>query len=282
MARQFGSEERYEPERTGMDPGPVESGAERLPTEPVETERVERRKETGRGEVIYVHSRGGVVPSSIGLQLAGPRVSWGALFAGTVLALVAQLLLSLLGMAVGLGVVAPGTAQGQAAGIGIGAGVWWTVSALISLFLGGWAAGRLSGMTYPSAGVLHGVVTWGIVTLLSVFLLTTAVGGLVGGGAGLIGRGMNFVGQGGAERVAPGSTSGLRAQVEQGARNLQRQAQGITGGDVAQAGQRAADTGWKVSLGAFFALLLGAIAAGIGGKVGAPDVNEPPHQPIRR
>jgi hypothetical protein len=72
-----------------------------------------------------------VYPSTIS------RISWGAIFAGTLVAFVAQILFTLLGLATGLTVVEPMTGQAPWEGIGIGAGIWWVVTALISLFLDG-------------------------------------------------------------------------------------------------------------------------------------------------
>jgi hypothetical protein len=53
---------------------------------------------------------------------------------------------------------------------------------LVSLFLGGYIAGRLGG-TFN--GWLHGLATWATVTTLTILLLTTAAGGLIGTASGL-------------------------------------------------------------------------------------------------
>ncbi len=42
----------------------------------------------------------------------------------------------------------------------------------------GWPASNSAGI-----GVLHGLITWGIASLLTVYLLSSAVGGIIGGGA---------------------------------------------------------------------------------------------------
>ncbi|RYY08132.1 MAG: hypothetical protein EOO36_24060, partial [Cytophagaceae bacterium] len=60
-----------------------------------------------------------------GLLPARKRISWGAIFAGTVLAIVLQLALSLLGLGIGLGTIDPLTEQNPMAGIGTGAAIWW-------------------------------------------------------------------------------------------------------------------------------------------------------------
>ena len=59
------------------------------------------------------------------------RLKWGAVFAGLVVALALQVVLTLLGTAIGLSAVGPGT---SARGIGIGAGIWMIVTALIAVW----------------------------------------------------------------------------------------------------------------------------------------------------
>lgn len=130
------------------------------------------------------------------------RTSWGAIFAGMVVALVVELALSVLGLGIGLGVVNPATEQAPFAGVGIGAGIWFVITTIIALFCGGWVAGRMSGFPRTLTGTLHGLVVWGLVTLLSFYLMTTAVGMLISGVAGVIGRGLSLVASG-IQAVAP-------------------------------------------------------------------------------
>src|SRR5690606_3927196 len=106
--------------------------------------------------------------------------SWGALFAGATLAIATQMLLTLLGVAIGL--VALGATEGASAEpFGIGAAIWWLLTGLISLFIGGLAAGRLSRAGYPIDGLLHGLLVWSVTTVFSAWLLTTAAANLIGG-----------------------------------------------------------------------------------------------------
>ncbi|MDQ2804334.1 MAG: hypothetical protein M3Y41_17250 [Pseudomonadota bacterium] len=131
------------------------------------------------------------------------RVSWQALLAGIFLAVAVQLLLSTLGLGVGLGLVSPNTGSTpDASSFGIGAGVWWFVSNLIALAIGGFAAARLAGVTTRLDGVLHGLVTWSVVTLFTLWLLTTAIGGLLGGAFSGIASVLSSAGAG-MKSVAP-------------------------------------------------------------------------------
>ena len=141
------------------------------------------------------------------------RISWGAVFAGALLALVIQLSLSLLGLGIGLGTIDPLQEQNPMSGIGIGAAIWWLVTMLVSLYLGATTASRLAGIPRPTDGVLHGLLTWGVVTLLTFYLLTTAVGRIIGGVTGVAGRALSGVGSGLAA-VAPAAGNAIQGELK--------------------------------------------------------------------
>ncbi len=135
----------------------------------------------------------------------GQRVSWPAVLAGVTVALVSQLLLGVLGIAIGASTIDPLREADPAAGLGTGAGIWFALTGLISLFAGGWTAGRLAGIPRITDSTMHGVLTWGLTTLLTFYLLTTSVGALIGGTARALGQGASLIGQGvaaGAPQVA--------------------------------------------------------------------------------
>jgi hypothetical protein len=135
------------------------------------------------------------------------RMSWGAVLAGTAVALVAQVLFTLLGLAIGLTITEPLSDQTSWEGIGIGAGVWWLVTSLTSLFLGGWAAARLAGMPLRQDAILHGVVTWALVTLISLYLVIAGTGAVIGGTLNVVQQGIQLTGS-----VAPQITDTLSGQ----------------------------------------------------------------------
>ena len=112
----------------------------------------------------------------------GRRVSWGAVFAGVIIVLAVQLLLSMLGLGIGLSTVNP-TEGGtpNASSLGIGAAAWWGISYLIALLAGGYVAARLAPSRLSFDGALHGLLTWAFALLVTFYLLTTAVGGVIGG-----------------------------------------------------------------------------------------------------
>jgi hypothetical protein len=109
-------------------------------------------------------------------------IAWGAIVAGALVALALHLVLAILALGLGLGAVDVVSDPDAESGMITGAmGVWWTVSALLSLFLGGWTAGRVAGGPFAPGGVFLGVLVWAIVTLVSFWLLTTTVSTLLGG-----------------------------------------------------------------------------------------------------
>ncbi|WP_435020572.1 hypothetical protein TA3x_001904 [Tundrisphaera sp. TA3] len=142
------------------------------------------------------------------------RISWAAVFAGVTVTLCAQLLLSLLGLAIGASTIHPLREQDPAAGLGVGAGIWFVATGLISLFAGGWTAGRLAGVPRGVDSTLHGVLTWGLATLLTFYLLTTAMGALIGGAARGLGTVASALGQGAAS-VSPEISGAVRREMQE-------------------------------------------------------------------
>ncbi|HEX8445366.1 MAG TPA: hypothetical protein VF649_02020 [Sphingomonas sp.] len=110
------------------------------------------------------------------------RLSWGSIFAGVVIAVAVQLVLGILGAGIGLTMVDPveGTTPG-AAGFGIGAGIYWLITTIIALGAGGYAAARVAGAHDRFDALVHGLVVWGVTLILTLYLLTSAVGGIIGG-----------------------------------------------------------------------------------------------------
>lgn len=127
---------------------------------------------------------------AVGTDDTYPRISWGAVLAGAVIALALQLLFAMLGTGIGASVVdplQPSDGSPSAGSFGIGAAVWWGISSLIALFAGGWIAGRLSGTPRSTEGGMHGLLTWAVAMLALVYLLSSATSSLMRGAAGVLG-----------------------------------------------------------------------------------------------
>lgn len=109
-------------------------------------------------------------------------IAWSAVVAGSLVALASGIVLSILALGLGLGAVDVVSGDEADAGmITAGVGVWWTVSALVSFFVGGWVAGRVAGGPFAPRGALLGILVWALVTLASLYVLSTGVSTVLGG-----------------------------------------------------------------------------------------------------
>jgi hypothetical protein len=201
------------------------------------------------------------------------RISWGAIFAGAIIALATQLVLTLIGTAVGLATLNPETGQNPSGTtLGIGAGVWLVISSLVSLFLGGYIAGRLGG-TFN--GWLHGFATWATVAMLTILLLTTAAGGLIGTASGLTSFAVNNSDKVSRTQLPPAVqqqidqfTAQAKGSADQAAAQAQQTTPEQKAADARQVGQRAVKGGAVGTGAAALGLISGALAAAFGGKTG--------------
>ena len=119
-------------------------------------------------------------------------ISWGAIIAGAVIAVATMLLLSLLGAAIGLMSVQPDLGSLQATGIS--AAVWYVVSKLVALFVGGYAAARLSANLDGQRAMLHGATVWALAAIGSALLAASAVGNAFGALGSAVGSTAGVVG----------------------------------------------------------------------------------------
>ena len=99
------------------------------------------------------------------------RVSWGAIFAGAVIALATYFLLTLLGAAIGLTV----TDDVRADTLGTGAAVWAVLATAAALFLGGWVTSQCVVGENKTEAAIHGVIMWGAVFAMILWLVASGV-----------------------------------------------------------------------------------------------------------
>lgn len=210
-----------------------------------------------RGSETYV--RGGAIAET------HRQLAWSAIFAGTVVALVVMLVLNLLGFAIGALIMNPSTGE-HLSGLGIGAGIWTLVSTLIALFFGGWVAGRVAGNPDRGSSTLHGVVTWGLFSLVAVSMMASAAGGLVGGALGVVGQTLSVAGSN-PQITRQIQGEAVRQRAEPGVIISEQQMNEI-GAKAGAIGNQAADVASGAAFWAFAALLLGGILAAMGGRVG--------------
>ena len=131
------------------------------------------------------------------------RIAWGAIVAGTLLALAIQFMLGLLGLGIGLVSINAGAdIASDATAFASVAGLWTVAVVLIGLFLGAYTAARLAGSPDRLDALLHGVITWASATLVVIVLLTSSSSALIGGAFGAVGNSIQGLTQA-AEAVAP-------------------------------------------------------------------------------
>lgn len=124
------------------------------------------------------------------------RVSWGSILAGTAVAIVVQIMFTLLAISFGMGMVDPRTEANPMSGVGMAMGIWTAVGALVALFIGGWVAGRMAGSAEKSETTLHGVVTWAVVTLVIIWTMTSVLGSVLNTATSALGTALRAAGQG--------------------------------------------------------------------------------------
>jgi hypothetical protein len=175
-------------------------------------------------------------------------VRWGPIFAGIVVAVVSQLLLS------SLGAVVAGFSAGEATAgsIGTGLGIWAVLSLLVSLFLGGWFMATSCGPMKSKTAMLNAIVMWATTLVISGWLLASGVTGTFG--------------------IAAANAGDVIAQVEQSSGvsiPSQEEVAQATPNISAQEADQYAATASKAGLSFLVGTLLALAAALVGATVGA-------------
>jgi hypothetical protein len=118
------------------------------------------------------------------------RISWPAVGVGVGIALLIQLMLSihghlhqwLMGVGVGIGPMDPTRFKMLVtAELGGIPGLCWRSLGLIALLIGSGVASRVAEAPYRHEGMLHGLLTWGVVMLCTLCVPATALGSFIGG-----------------------------------------------------------------------------------------------------
>lgn len=209
------------------------------------------------------------VTETVGIQQLRPRISWGAVMAGAILALVVQLLLQMLGAGIGLSTVdplRPGDTP-SATAFATTAGIWWAVGGLIAAYVGGWLAGKLAGVSRPGDGAWHGLMSWAVSTLVTVYVLSTAAGSLLSGASNVAGTAASATAT--AATGAAASNPGVASEAARAATAARNQ---LSAPGTEQKAREAADAtarnASRAMLGGFLALALGSLLASLGGRAG--------------
>jgi len=143
------------------------------------------------------------------------RISWSAVFAGVIISMVIYLLLAILGTAIGASTIDPLKEQNPLEGIGTGAAIWTGLSMLISIAVGAYATGRLA----QREGALHGLLMFGVNTLLCAWFVIAVVNNTVSGTMNVLGAGLQTVGSG-LTALAPPAKDMVKQKLQENNINL--------------------------------------------------------------
>ncbi len=199
----------------------------------------------------------------------GPRLHWSAIIAGAVVTLTVMTCLSFLGIGIGfLAAPTADSAKGLAMGMGIGGSLYMLIAGVVSFYVGGWFASRLSECGRPSDGAMFGLVTWGTATLVAALVFTAALSSLFGSIAGAAGTAASGAAQG-AGIAAQRNDRAIEDRLGTAGRELKNQTARVDRGDVVQTAETASKAAGGFGLFAAITLLLEGVAAAIGGRMGA-------------
>ena len=127
---------------------------------------------------ITTHETGVTAGAPEGAPVLRHRISWGAIFAGALVAVAVGAMLNILGVAIGATAVdAVQRDTPSASTFGVAGAAWLLVSNLLGLAVGGYVAARLSGTSDKRDATLHGIAVWATAYLVSAILLHGAVSG---------------------------------------------------------------------------------------------------------
>lgn len=177
-----------------------------------------------------------------------PLIDWGAVIAGTVIAIAVGFTLLLLGVAIGASAINPWQgASEQAPGWTVAGGLWVVFSNLVALQVGAFVAVRAARWPDHHSGLLQGLVVWALAFTLAAGVLGFGVAGVLDGASpDAAGRGAVA-----AARIAAGEASGA--------------APALTVAETDALQDAAAATAWW----AVGAMVLGAVGAAAGGRLGS-------------
>ena len=119
----------------------------------------------------------------------------GRVFADLAAALALEVLFMMLGAGLGFAVYSPLTSDHPIADLGAGAAVIQGISAVFSLWLGGWVAGRFTPSGVRATGWLHGFSVWAVATVAGVLLVSGGAGWALGDFSKIVGGGLSLAGK---------------------------------------------------------------------------------------
>lgn len=129
------------------------------------------------------------------LQHLVSSLSWAAVFGGLTAAMALQVLFMMLGAGLGFAIYRPITSENPIEDFSAGAVVIQGISAVFSLWFGGWIAGRFTPLVSRAAGALHGFLVWCAATVAGVVVVSVGAGWIVGDLTKMVGSGLSAAGK---------------------------------------------------------------------------------------
>ncbi|HEX9308045.1 MAG TPA: hypothetical protein VF894_11185 [Anaeromyxobacter sp.] len=113
-----------------------------------------------------------------------PRLHWGAVAAGVLLALAAHVVMGLIGAALGFA-----AAPTDSRAVGTAAAIWALITPFVATLLGAWLACRMAAAEDSRAATLHGILVWCIGLIAgALFLAGTMASGAMSAGTAASGN----------------------------------------------------------------------------------------------
>ena len=116
------------------------------------------------------------------------RVSWGAIFAGTVIAMGLMVFFTTLGIGFGAAAIDPLYNDDAPGTLPVGSAIYIIVTQLGSLFIGGYVAARLAGIPREQSSLIHGLAVWALSTLILAYAAMTGAGAAFGAATSVLGN----------------------------------------------------------------------------------------------
>jgi len=113
----------------------------------------------------------------------------------------------MLGAGLGFAMYNPISSDSPIADFGAGAAVIQGLTAVVSLWFGGWIAGRFLGRSGQRVGCLHGFMVWSLATVVAIGILSTGAGWALGDLSRIVGGGLSMAGK--PVAAAVGAVSGM-------------------------------------------------------------------------
>lgn len=111
-------------------------------------------------------------------EISHRKISWGAIIAGSFIAVAIVVVLGFFGAGIGLWAVEPGGQPDSVGGMASATAIYLILAQLVALFIGGYIASRMSDARDRQNAILHGAVVWSLATITAMLMAASTVGSI--------------------------------------------------------------------------------------------------------